>query len=402
MPQNSEILQVPSSKKETRPLAFSRRRSRWTSCPKQAVRRPKNGLFPLLRYSPWDALLIGLALLQGIVFLLFLVWPVIAIGIWWNSNTIAHNAIHKPFFRSRRLNSIFALYQSVLLGIPQSIWRGRHLAHHAGVQWRPRLTWQLVGETSLVLLLWTVLLIVQTTLFLQDYLPGYGLGLALCWLHGYYEHARGTKSHYGRLYNLLFFNDGYHVEHHARPATHWRELKKQSASVEASRWPAILRWLEVFSLDSLEGLVVRFPGLQRFVLARHEAAFRRLLPALPASPQVAIVGGGLFPRTLLVLRRLIPDGRFVLIDRSAVNLATARSFIEPDGRVQVINKSYQPQPTDCYDLLVFPLAYVGNREALYQQPGARCVIIHDWIWRRRGTTITVSWLLLKRLNMVRP
>ena len=57
----------------------------------------------------------------------------IAIGVWWNSNTIAHNFIHRPFFRSRRFNALFSAYLSVLLGIPQVLWRDRHLAHFAAL-----------------------------------------------------------------------------------------------------------------------------------------------------------------------------------------------------------------------------------------------------------------------------
>jgi hypothetical protein len=29
------------------------------------------------------------------------------------------------------------------------------------------------------------------------------------------------------------------------------------------------------------------------------------------------------------------------------------------------------------------------------------MLIHDWIWRRRGDGVDVSWLLLKRLNVIR-
>ena len=28
------------------------------------------------------------------------------------------------------------------------------------------------------------------------------------------------------------------------------------------------------------------------------------------------------------------------------------------------------------------------------------VLVHDWIWARRGRGVVVSWLLLKRLNLV--
>ena len=32
---------------------------------------------------------------------------------------------------------------------------------------------------------------------------------------------------------------------------------------------------------------------------------------------------------------------------------------------------------------------------------ARAVAVHDWIWHRRGEGFVVSFLLLKRLNLVR-
>jgi fatty acid desaturase len=355
----------------------------------------------LLRYSRWDAVLAGLALAQGALVLAAPVVPVLALGLWWNSNTIAHNFIHRPFFRSRSLNVLFALYQSVLLGIPQSVWRDWHLAHHAGVRWRLRVYRQTVAETALVLGLWALLLAVRPAFFLAVYVPAYLLGLGLCWLHGHFEHVGGgTVSHYGGLYNVLFFNDGYHVEHHARPGTHWTQLPKRIESeARSSRWPAVLRWLDWFSLEGLERLVLHSPRLQRFVLNRHEQAFRQVLPPLPESPRIGIVGGGLFPRTLLVLKRIMPDGRFVVIDRSAANLATARELVG-DG-VFFVNELYQPDRRDDFDLVVIPLSFVGDREAIYRNPPAPTVIVHDWVWRRRGTGVVVSLLLLKRLNLVR-
>src|SRR5262249_47967182 len=158
--------------------------------------------------------------------------PVVALGLWWNSNTVAHYFLHRSFFRQRILNVVFALYLSVLIGIPQTLWRQRHLAHHAGRAWRLRLSGQLVVESIMVLALWSALLLLVPWFFLTAYLPGYVVGLALCWLHGHYEHAGGgTISHYGRLYNFFFFNDGYHVEHHAHPSAHWTRLPNHAESV---------------------------------------------------------------------------------------------------------------------------------------------------------------------------
>jgi hypothetical protein len=355
----------------------------------------------ILRHSSWDALLVTLALAHGALLLAVPSLAVVAVGLWWNSNTISHNFIHRPFFRWRALNALFALYLSALLGVPQSIWRARHLAHHAGTACRLKPNTQMVTEVLLVLSLWGVLATFHGAFFLTAYLPGFALGLLLCWLHGHYEHSKGTISHHGLLYNCLFFNDGYHVEHHDRPGTHWTELPQQTASdVPTSRWPAVLRWLEGLSLEGLERAVLRWPLLQRFVLDRHERAFRRLLPALPAEPRIAIVGGGLFPRTLLVLHRLVPEASFTVIDRSAENIAVARALAPPGVRFE--HACYDDTLVEGFDVVVFPLAFTGDREAIYHVPPAPVVFVHDWIWRRRGTSAIVSLLLLKRLNLVKP
>jgi len=65
------------------------------------------------------------------------------------------------------------------------------------------------------------------------YLPAFYLALALVNVQNYYEHygARpgnsyaDSVSYYGRLYNLLAFNDGYHQEHHLRPQAHWSTMR---------------------------------------------------------------------------------------------------------------------------------------------------------------------------------
>ncbi len=353
------------------------------------------------RWAHWEVLLIALALVHGG---LLLAWPsmaFIAIGLWWNANTIAHNFIHRPFFRARALNTAFSCYLSLLLGFPQSLWRARHLAHHLvqeGAQNRGELRIAPL-DFGAVLALWGALFIYAPHFALTVYLPGYLCGLGLCYLQGHYEHARGTVSHYGWFYNLLFFNDGYHLEHHAHPGRHWRELPKEKVSeANPSRYPAVMRWLECVNLCALERLVLRSPALQRFVLDRHERALRSLLAKLPLVGRVGVVGGGLFPRTALILKRLLPQWRLALIDLSAENLATARRFVA--GEVEYINQRFEPTEPCDFDLLIIPLALVGDRRVIYQQPPAPAVLVHDWIWRSRGTSVVVSWLLLKRLNLV--
>ncbi len=366
---------------------------------------PSSGI---LRHSKWDALFIALAVAHGTLLLAIPSVALISIGLWWNANTISHNFVHRPFFRARALNTVFSWYLSLLLGFPQTLWRERHLAHHAGasggmscgVPWWRRFQPLLAIELGSVLALWSALLIIVPAFAISKYLPGYLLGLALCYLHGHYEHARGTVSYYGRLYNVLFFNDGYHVEHHDRPGEDWRRLPKRVVSgASSSRWPALFRWVESLNLCLLERLVLRSSFLQRFVLKKHERAVRKLLPALPAVRKVGIVGGGLFPRTALILKRLLPDARLILIDMSVENLQTARAFLEVE--VEFVNDCFNSASRYDLDLLVIPLAFVGDREAIYRHPPAPVVLVHDWLWHRRGASVIVSRVLFKRLNLVK-
>jgi hypothetical protein len=354
----------------------------------------------ILQHSAWDALFIGLALAHGLALIVFPSIPLIAIGFWWNANTIAHNFIHRPFFRWRTLNASFSAIESLVLGVPQRLWRDRHLAHHSDRPWRWRWSRQLAWETGLVFALACALLVWAPEFFLTVYLPGWLLGLVLCQLQGHFEHEHGTTSHYGRLYNLLFFNDGYHVEHHARPSEHWRRLpeEKQTGAV-TSRWPAVLRWVDHVNLDGLERLVLRSHRLQRFVLNKHERAFRVLLPELANIRRVGIVGGGLFPRTTLILQRLLPNAHLTIIDASAESLRSARRFVNRD--VEFIHGFFDASPQTGVDLMVIPLAFIGERSAIYRRPPAPAVLVHDWIWHRRGRGVVVSLPLFKRLNLVK-
>lgn len=360
-----------------------------------------------------DAWLVALAGIHGVVLVAAPTAPVIAVGLWWNSNTVAHNFVHRPFFRSRSANVGFALVQTLLLGVPQTFWRDRHLAHHAGRPWRPRWSGSLAVEVMLVLGLWATLVLTVPTFFLWTYAPAYAAGLALCALHGWAEHLGATTtSHYGRLYNQLCFNDGYHVEHHAQPGMHWSELPARRAPAirPGSRWPPLLRWLEVCSLDGLERVVLGSPRLQRFVVAAHARAFAALLAGGPPVRSVAIVGGGLFPRSALVCGALFPDARLVLIDAEPAHLDGARVLLrrmrpEWAGRLEFRHETFVPEDRERpagldADLLVVPLALRGDRSALYVRPPAARVLVHDWAWRRVGASRLVSVWLLKRVNLV--
>jgi hypothetical protein len=349
-----------------------------------------------------DGRLVLLALLHAAVLLAVPTMPVIALGVWWNSNTVSHNFIHRPFFRSRTANLLFAAGLSLLLGIPQSLWRDRHLAHHAGLPPRLRLSTELWAQTLLVVTLWAALTILAPGFFLAVYVPGYLLGLGLCAVHGHFEHAHGTTSYYGKLYNVVFCNDGYHVEHHANPAVHWTLLAdRRDPAARRSAWPAPLRWIEDCNLDTLEWIALRSPFLQRFLLRTHGRALRALLASSGQlrPDRVGIVGGGLFPRTALILRALLPSSRLTIIDANREHLDCARDLLHTP---EIEFRHERFTGGGGYDLLVLPLAFRGDRAALCARPPACGLIVHDWIWRRWGAGRIVSPLLLKRVYLVRP
>src|SRR5262245_1814957 len=111
----------------------------------------------ILRHSGRDAVLILLSLAYAGLLIGTPSIPLVAIGLWWTANTVAHNFIHTPFFRSRPLNRLYAMYLSALMGFPQALWRERHLRHHRGdaraIQW----TRQAVTEATIVATVWIVL-----------------------------------------------------------------------------------------------------------------------------------------------------------------------------------------------------------------------------------------------------
>src|SRR5262245_51259688 len=220
-------------------------------------RNPRSFLF---RYSASDSLFVALSLGHAALLLAAPSIALIAILLWWNANTISHNFIHRPFFRQRLLNRVYSRYLTLLLGVPQSLWRDRHLAHHAGLTNRLRPRRDVLIDTALVAGLWIAIAVVSPGFFVTVYLPGVAIGLTVCQLQGFFEHAGGTTSHYGRVYNFLFFNDGYHVEHHTRPGMHWTQLRRYAqADARRSRWPPVLRWIDHLPVR----LGVKPPGLFR-------------------------------------------------------------------------------------------------------------------------------------------
>jgi fatty acid desaturase len=201
----------------------------------------------------------------------------------WNLQCISHNFIHNPYFTNEWLNRAFGLLETVALGVPHILYHHYHLNHHFGDNdakgpdgttrdWssiyrygerdQPEAFWkyclvsffrvevgpvvrrcflhgpwhigQLVAESMVLAAFWITMLVVDWRYFLIFYLPSYYLGWVLSYAEGYLEHYRckpgnhfaNSVSSYYWLYNFLWFNNGYHQEHHWDPKVHWTKMKE--------------------------------------------------------------------------------------------------------------------------------------------------------------------------------
>lgn len=197
---------------------------------------------------------------------------------WYNPIISTHNFIHTPFFRSQGLNHLYAALNSINLGFPQILYRFQHFNHHRfendrknetgktqdhsssfargtgggyenvlpyslfGVfrngsnqaireAWGSRQRGQLLLELAVCVAGLLALAVISWHFFLAFYLTSFLFGWALANMENYYEHfgaapdikEANSISYYGKIYNRLFCNEGYHQEHHLRPQAHYSE-----------------------------------------------------------------------------------------------------------------------------------------------------------------------------------
>jgi hypothetical protein len=95
---------------------------------------------------------------------------------------------------------------------------------------------------------------------------------------------------------------------------------------------------------------------------------------------------------------LIPDASITLVDANAAHIETAASFLADSVDSEV--RMFDSAVPESADMIVIPLSFIGDRGAIYRNPPARRVLVHDWIWSRRGNGTIVSVLLLKRINLI--
>jgi fatty acid desaturase len=199
-----------------------------------------------------------------------------------NINGLAHNFIHNPFFRAPLLNRLFSLANSIGACFSQTYYDAVHMRHHKGnsdrqdekgetIDWlsiyrhghdgeaenpwsyvflsffrdnptairkdlRKRgnddVVWGNIELASVAVVL-LVMLFFNWRYVLFFFIPFFYLGHCFSYLNGYFRHygadpdkpiAWGVSS-YGKLYNWIFFYNGYHAEHHFRPKVHWTKME---------------------------------------------------------------------------------------------------------------------------------------------------------------------------------
>ena len=210
-----------------------------------------------------------------------------AISISWNINGVSHNFLHNPYFNSHALNRAFSLVESLAIGFSQAFYTWVHNRHHSGNSDRPgengdTIDWLSIyrhGENGQAENVWNytlksffrddvkalykglykqspanarfgiielgclalmviIMAFINLKFLLVMILFNY-IGNCLSSLNGYFEHFGGNPdkpiawgvSSYSRIYNLIWFNNGYHAEHHFRPRMHWTRMKTFHESI---------------------------------------------------------------------------------------------------------------------------------------------------------------------------
>jgi len=200
-----------------------------------------------------------------------------------NFQVIAHNHIHNPLFNSSFANFIFSALNSLNLGVPSSFYTAHHMNHHQygngdgdsssllanGKNGKEEAFWRysllsplrtdfaflyklakrlglknaVIAESAFFLAVCFLGLASCTKFFLFFAVPTLYLGQVLASAENFLEHARSPSadnrrnsvSCYGRFYNWIWLNNGYHQEHHFRPKLHWSQLPEITKLLPADR-----------------------------------------------------------------------------------------------------------------------------------------------------------------------
>jgi fatty acid desaturase len=206
---------------------------------------------------------------------------VYSVSISWNINGIAHNFIHNAYFRAPLLNRLFSLMESITCCFSQAYYDVVHTQHHKGnsdlqdengdtIDWlsiyrhghdgQAENPWRYTflsffrdspgaisrelakrgpaevrwgkAELAIMISVMVSLAILNWRYMILFFLPFMYFGHCLSYLNGYYRHYGGNPnkpiawgvSTYHKLYNWVWFYNGYHAEHHFRPKVHWTRM----------------------------------------------------------------------------------------------------------------------------------------------------------------------------------
>lgn len=107
-----------------------------------------------------------------------------------------------------------------------------------------------IPSQKLALLITLLLLAIAGWKFVLLYLALIYFGWAFTSLHNYGQHppieGEGSSTYVHSLYNILFFNNGLHWEHHRYPSVLWNEITAHANSPRIT-WPHILNALKPFN-----------------------------------------------------------------------------------------------------------------------------------------------------------
>src|ERR1051326_2365092 len=114
-----------------------------------AVERPPTNS-SIFAHTRWDVIPVAAAVLHCVYFFgMFYLFPrlplwvmlilgfIYSVSISWNINGISHNFIHNPYFRSRLLNRLFSIMESITVCFGQVFYECIHMQHHKGNADRP-------------------------------------------------------------------------------------------------------------------------------------------------------------------------------------------------------------------------------------------------------------------------
>ena len=199
-----------------------------------------------------------------------------------NYQCVAHNFIHNPFFKSSGLNRGFSLINTLGIGLPQSLYRIHHIEHHRhnnnpekdesstffhgklgqeenifsysflGVLRTDLVTLykqarnkSILVNLEIIFFLAFLSLLAQLNwkLTLGYVITSYVLGQVFALWENYCEHhyadytdrKRDSVSCYNSVYNLIWFNNGYHQEHHFAPQIHWTMVPQVTEKLPEDR-----------------------------------------------------------------------------------------------------------------------------------------------------------------------